>query len=360
MSVEITLESNIVLSELKDIQSLTGADHVNLVFGDTLKLIGSGKDVAVSKTIPFEGKGKGKYTVNAFVLSNILKGRSKVTLSCKEDSNKMKFVSSGKGRKYSGDFVMPPFKEDIQIKTGDHDNMIKINEKEQRTILEAIKWTTISDIYHGNPSYVFVNTGKRLKVTSFDEPHLAYAIRNIKSKHPTSFCIPMSMLDTISKLTKGKAYSMAISGGSIYVENELFALNAPITQMNSELTFELAQQFVKKLDKGEYFMEIPVSTLVTTLDNMCSVWESGAYVTISGEGEGVTFSTITSFGKVKETIKCKSKWKSEVKIDPKLLLDLLRSVPTKTIKLCCIKDKNLFFKVEPDENSTVCYSCTLL
>lgn len=218
---------------------------------------------------------------------------------------------------------------------------------------EGVKLTSLSDVYTGSKllSYMTLNTKGVLNVSVFDQHHFGHFKSELDAGGITfKAALPSTHFDLIDKLIEGEEASFYIRAENIKVEGDNFVLILPSTQTEDK-NYTLISEFLKDLAKPSFSCAYDNEALSIMTDNLFTLHSANTSFDLSHkEGSNklsVTFKTLN--GSASDTLKINpSKSKSlKVKIDPRILKDLLNLVKghedtTLSVvpdKVCVIKSK---------------------
>lgn len=364
--MEITFDAKQLTEVLQQITSVTGAENATLSVDDG-KLYVTAKKAGqyLRKFIPAESDKNGNVCTFAVeVVKKICDKRGQMRfMTDSKDPKNVKFKAAN--TKYQGDFVILPF-EDTENDFNDAGKEVKMKSELQRAIRSYVKKILIMDVYDttGTQMEVVIHAGKTgLEMACYDQYHLAY-IKDTQVTHvkELDIILPISVFDKISLLVgDSEKYSMTFGENAIAVKAENFDLIMPTVSSSMNRSITVPRTFVSNIGKADATVSLQASLFRSSMDSIVSVQESGMPMLLRKSKKGQAVIAMKSnYGNVSESHDESQihGWKddTEYKLDPNLVMDLIRLVEDKTLlKLSFVKGKFMYIPID-----NLVYACNLM
>lgn len=353
-----TLDAPALVKAITGVKNLTGAELINLVADSKgLHVSGSGTNGAnISLTIEAEVRTNGKATVNHVLLTGGIKGRKKLEMATK--GTKLTWKEAGGGRSYSGDVLTSPF-ADVHVRSP-KSKPIKISSDAQKTLNSAIELVALNNLYTEDPMYVWVvGTKKALSVTCFDSFHMAHYHNTTTPVGEFAFQLSLETFKVLNTLSNGKSYKLELDDGTLIASNDWFQADMPLSQDESGMTVDVVKNYLTKL-KTNGFFEIKTKDFKTILENSVTAYESASTpLVIESKKEKLNLSISGSYSTMRESLSAKHKLKGEIKVDPRLVLDVLEKIEGDDVRFESTPDSSMVVRQEVN-GAVVIYGCSII
>ena len=196
-------------------------------------------------------------------------------------------------------------------------------------IREGVKRTNLIDPHMQKSLLCFLNFSKgHLIVSNFDTLHLAHYDIKVDTTNTTPFrlAFPANMFQVVDRFLEGDDdANFQMSGNSFTVSSNTFVVGFPPSQTD-DVNFERTKNFIAALSTPVCSFTLD-STLKDAQASLKSLTAQNEYYTMEINSK-VKLSVATDFGQGSDTFKVndlkkKSKEKLIVKMDPKILDDLI-------------------------------------
>lgn len=315
-----------------------GKHHLIVSYNKEVFILGySDETYAVVKLEGVTSTKSGSFNFDPERLTKLIKGRGEIEFEY--DGSRLGY-SAGR---FSGDLVtvavsidqIPRVKGIFSTKNSNKGGAIKSDLLE--AVKEGVKMVDLKDNYFGNTLNCNIDfDGEKLSVSSFDNFHLAKYDREISDKKakPFKLAMPANMFSLIDRFTEDSPAKFFMEAQDFRVLGKDFLVGLPPVQLDKE-SFEIADKFVSTL--GKPLVQFTTdSSLTAALDNLLALEKDGAKLSMKVSSKGqVQLGLKTDHGEAKDAFKVsdfksKSKLsKLDLKLDPPILLDLLRNIKSR-------------------------------
>lgn len=359
-----TLEAKQCQSSLTKLKAITSADHANLeVTKSGIVLSAQGNNNQIRLVVNGEyGVAKGiKFGFNVHTLESILKGRSDVQFTLKD--NQVDFYSKVGARKYTGHFLIVPFEAiKIEKEEGDHVTALTLSPESLSALSQLSQIVAISNRPSVEPMTLFVKIDKdEMSASCYNQLHIAFARdTKIRSKQAAAFALPLPTFDQIKQLAGEDRYELCLGQSYLTVHSEFLDCRMPLLQGSEGLSYDQVSSFVQKLPKTESSAKIPLDDLKRAVDNFGSVRDDKSSIDFVGTKGTLQVGMATKFGAVAEQLKnsAEGKWKKTYSVPPDYFQDILNVFPGKD---CVLEfSSNMVVLRDLQNGVEATYSCLLL
>lgn len=318
-------------------------------------LIGYNPDTYVyllMKTGVAEGDGNFGFLSN--IMQGVVKGRQEMEFKFRGGDVVFKDTKS----RYTGAFhtqelssdqvnvVNMKFTEKVKKETDDSDS-----EKAKRIALhapqasvlprevldclkEGVALTSIKDVYTGGAllSYMQLDEKGLLTVSAFDNHHFGLYRCKVDAGGMTfRAALPSSHFMIIERMVEGTKAKFHVQNQSIRVEGEGFALVLPATQADPR-NYDSIPAFVRALPEPKFVSEFSVAALNSLTENLFTLHSVNTSFELSYEAAAkvvdVKFRTTNGAAQDSFKVKPTTKKSAALKLDPRLLRDILGLIKT--------------------------------
>lgn len=310
-----------------------GRFHILVAYDRKVFIVGYSDETQCILEVPeFTSEGKGSAILQEpDKLKNLFKKRGEMKFTY---SGKLQY-SAVKG-KFNGNVScgivgadqLPRIKQ--IIKSSDIDSEALCSNL-LNSIREGVKRTNITDPWMDKSllSYITFAKGK-LIVSNYDDLHLAHYEVNVKTKSKDTFqlALPANMFNVVDRFLNDQEASFKMDARAFTVTGEGFSLSFPPVQTDLE-SFSVTQRYLTSVNSESHVCSFELdSKFKEAQDNLKSLTDNGERYTLSVKSKNITMSVDSDFGSASDgfspkNLKLSTKDKIKVKIDPKILNDLL-------------------------------------
>lgn len=301
-----------------------------------------------------EAEGNGNFGFLSNLMQGVVKGRNDMTFSFKGGDVSFKDSKS----KYAGSFhTIEVSSDQINVVNMKFVSQAEKEEKDSkdpkklklhsvstsilpRQVLDALKegvaLTSIKNIYNGETLLSFMQLDEKgiLTVSAFDNHHFGMYRAKVDAGGMTfRAALPSSHFMIIERMVEGTKASFHVLNESVRVEGDGFALVLPATQSDPR-NFASIPTFVKALPEPSMSARCSAAELNSLTENLFTLHSvNTAFELIHEKGsKSLQVKFKTTHGEAQDALKLDAKISknSHVKLDPRLLRDLLGLVKSQS------------------------------
>lgn len=292
-------------------------------------------------------EGGGNFGFLPNIMQGVVKGRQEMSFTFKAGDVVFKDTKS----KYTGSFHTQPISSDkVNVVNMKFSQKAEREEKDKdkakqialsspsatvlpRDVLDCLKegvaLTSIKDVYTGGAllSYMQLDEKGLMTIFAFDNHHFGmYRVKVDAGGMTFRAALPSSHFMIIDRMVEGVNAKFHVQNQSIRVEGDGFALVLPATQADPR-NYDAIPAFIKALPEPVFSSRVSVAALSSITDNLFTLHSVNTSFELIHEGGTKTLDVKfkTTNGSAQDTLKVdpKTKKSAKVKLDPKLLRDLL-------------------------------------
>lgn len=294
---------------------LGNVSTINLFAKDDRLSISTSKDGSGLGKISIPCKGDISVSLGLDTLKAATAGRGEMEFSLSGGSLN---ISSGR---YKGTIPTFPY------------NSLKFDKSKGQDIDEALSNILISGYENINIKSIFESKELEFVVHGFKDSGVIFVADNYHTaviettRKLPNIILPQSYFNSISKLFKGKAFSVSFSENNILFSSEDIKIQLPTIE-TSQIPAENILGLLKKKPTVEVLVDS--TELKTILNNIYAVREEGKPLELKLDKGRLTLECSSSLGKMSDSIKVNTKESVSANVEFLHFLDLLSKIKSET------------------------------